>query len=83
MVQNIPKARAVAKKARDCNPPVRKKRKRGEKDLQSEKNIESFLVLLDSEGCEEGTDTEIAMTCLPRTKKHFDFHSTIFLNALL
>jgi hypothetical protein len=77
MVQNIPKARAVAKKARDCNPPVRKKRKRGEKDLQSEKNIESFLALLDAEGYEEGTDTEMAMTCLPSTKKHYDLSVTV------
>ena len=36
------------------------------------KNIESFLELLNEEGYEEGTDTEIAMTCLPTTKKHFE-----------
>ena len=72
MVHSIPAARAVAKLARDSNPPVRKKKQRGEEFLQSEKNIESFLALLNEEGYEEGTDTEIAMTCLPTTKKHFD-----------
>jgi hypothetical protein len=75
MVDSVPAAREVSQ--------GRQNRKRGEKFLPSEKNIESFLALLDAEGYEQGTDTEIAMTCLPRTKKHFDFHSPIFLNALL
>ena len=36
--------------------------------------IQKFLTLVQEEGFEPGTDTTLAMTCLPTTQRH-DIHS--------